>query len=517
MKQVELENRILELLDGQASAAQVLELEEILKADPEARSVYRSLSRLHSALCVRYEAAAEVQAVLPIAPFQSSQNEKPKRVLPWILAAAAAVAIAVLVLSKNSGGANSVPYQLSPGSVCQVTYPDGVKGPEGHFLVDGAYVELLGGNFECSLANGVHLVVEGPAEFTLANQDLVLLNQGNAWFDVPEVAKGFSVRTHEVDVVDLESEFGVLALSDAPDQIHVLRGSVIATTRIGTRSSEVLTAGQARVVNHDGSLKTLPPTPGRFQKALSGKIPYLHFGLDGIGVNGEIQVDGSMPGASSIKARLISEDSASHFIPGPVGQAISFSSGSGAWINTDWPGLSGKAPRSIAFWFKIDPGAQQTDTFPAAIAWGNPDNHFNRKWKIWFPRDPDNGQLRACISFGADRYYDPARLDDGSWHHLTAIYTGKTHEDGTPDCLLYLDGVLSKPEHRFGPDGPPVMRNVDTQTGGPGNGPLRIGYGIYAGLPTFQGSLDEIYIYQGVIDEKTIRSLSSNGHPSDGK
>ncbi|MBK1881310.1 hypothetical protein JIN85_02720 [Luteolibacter pohnpeiensis] len=515
MKREDLESRILELLDGNASVERAAELEQILRSDPQARSVYRTLSRLHSALGARYEGKAEVETIFP-ARFQRSTPSTSRWLLGGSIAAAAVLMIAFLMFRKGPAVSDAVAYRLSPGAVCEVSYANGSKASHGDNLSNGAQVNLLGGSFECSLRNGAHLVIEGPAEFYLQDQNHLVLERGVGWFQIPQTAKGFSVSTNELEVIDQGSEFGVLSLSKGPDQVHVLSGKVALTTRIGSRTSEVLTAGQVRVVNHDGTLLPLPPNPGRFRSTLPGEMPYLYFNFDKVDRTGKIQVEGNLPGANVIQAHLIGDDPTSRLVPGAVGNAISFGEGEGAWIDTNWSGFNGNTPRSAAFWFKFEKDAQKTGLVPAAIAWGDPDNHFNRKWKVWFPRDSGDGELHACISFGGDRFYDSHVLDDGHWHHLAAIYTGKTHEDGLPDCSLYLDGELCKLEHQFGAGGKPYTNTVDTLTGGPGDGPLRMGYGITPDLPKFEGMLDEIYIYQGVIDEKIINSLRAAGPPVGG-
>jgi hypothetical protein len=202
---------------------------------------------------------------------------------------------------------------------------------------------------------------------------------------------------------------------------------------------------------------------------------------------------------------------ASGVIPGVVGNAISLN-GEGDCIQTDWPGFSGDTPRSVAFWFRIPPGAHSGTEFPAVVGWGSRENRSNGKWKIWFTRNHKDGELLPGISFGADDYYCETPVDDGHWHHLVAIFTGPALSDGSPECSLYLNGNRKPLVHHFGPEGPPESREVQTVTTGPEAHPLSIGFGLRPKVPTLHADLDELQLFEGAIPEQAILDLYEKGH-----
>jgi len=365
------------------------------------------------------------------------------------------------------------------------------------------------GCVEFTFESGVSCIVKGPADLTLLEENSLRLDRGSSWFHVPTKAVGFQVQTPELEVVDLGTEFGVISQPDENDEVHVLKGRVALTALLGRKEEVILEAGQARTVNFVGRLSQTAVRPEAFLTELPSSLPSISISFDDL-VGDQLSVTGSHPDATSIEARLVSSTPASCVIPGVVGNAIAFN-GKGDWIQTDWPGFSGDTPRSVAFWFRIPPGAHSASHFPAVVGWGSLENHYNGKWKVWFTRNNDDGELLPGISLGADDYFCETPVDDGHWHHLVAIFNGPAIADEMPECSLYLDGTSRPLLHHFGPEGPPASREVQTVTSGPHANPMAIGFGLDTKVPTLQADLDELQLFEGVIPEQTILELYEMG------
>jgi hypothetical protein len=102
----------------------------------------------------------------------------------------------------------------------------------------------------------------------------------------------------------------------------------------------------------------------------------------------------------------------------------------------------------------------------------------------WYFRDSSNhtwdGSLCTLAVAGAN---------DGQWHHVAFVVDG--------DARLYLDGVRGATQPWVGSAGP----TTTTQ-------PVSLGRYAGASTPYFQGSIDEVRIYDRALSEDEIRSLA---------
>lgn len=136
--------------------------------------------------------------------------------------------------------------------------------PRGLALEPGSRLMIEHGTVELDFASGVRSVVRGPAAFTMERDDLIKLDQGRAWFDVPSGAVGFQVITPDLVLTDLGTRFGVISQSKGDDQAHVFTGKVELLNRRGGKSKVELVAGQARVAEAGGTWREVPPDPDSF-------------------------------------------------------------------------------------------------------------------------------------------------------------------------------------------------------------------------------------------------------------
>lgn len=98
----------------------------------------------------------------------------------------------------------------------------GTSLPAGSLAIAAGRLSLL-------LASGVELTLDGPARFDLCTDMHVLLHEGKLSAVVPEPARGFLVESQGLRVVDLGTEFEVVAPPSGKPEVAVLRGSVEAS------------------------------------------------------------------------------------------------------------------------------------------------------------------------------------------------------------------------------------------------------------------------------------------------
>jgi hypothetical protein len=138
-------------------------------------------------------------------------------------------------------------------------------------IANGEPLVLASGAAELKLRQGVTLVIEGPAEWTIDGNNRATLTRGKLLATVPKRAIGFVVKTPTTEIVDLGTEFGVEVSEQGETRTHVFRGeirldqSVVASATAA--KSITLTAGQAVRVDRSGSTTFIEPlasTPAQF-------------------------------------------------------------------------------------------------------------------------------------------------------------------------------------------------------------------------------------------------------------
>ena len=96
----------------------------------------------------------------------------------------------------------------------------------GAILREGDSLELSAGEIQLSVGYGAEILAKGPLSLTFLSHDCVKLNRGDIAVQVAEWAKGFTVATSAMDVVDLGTTFTVSASPKKGVETRVLKGLV---------------------------------------------------------------------------------------------------------------------------------------------------------------------------------------------------------------------------------------------------------------------------------------------------
>ena len=97
--------------------------------------------------------------------------------------------------------------------------------PHAHLRM-GQRIRLASGFLEITFADGAKVTLEGPAAFQVKSRGAGTLEHGQLAAYVPPAAKGFTVHTDMVSVVDLGTEFGVGVDGDKSVEVATFTGSV---------------------------------------------------------------------------------------------------------------------------------------------------------------------------------------------------------------------------------------------------------------------------------------------------
>jgi len=185
-------------------------------------------------------------------------------------------------------------------------------------------------------------------------------------------------------------------------------------------------------------------------------------------------------------------------VPGIIGQAYEFDDDPdhNTYIVADSSFEPGTGPFAVSVWFKTD------EVNPAGWIFSthNTDNWYAPTYALLLGRD---GTLTfrtndAPALHRQDLHSENFGWNDGQWHHVVI----ERDTDGRKD--LWVDGSLEASEYYS-------SQNIIC-----GNHPFTIGANAYYNWNydrSFQGTIDDLRIYEGVLTEDDIRGLFGQGVP----
>ena len=281
------------MCDGTITADDAAQLDALLTSDAGAREFYNNYMFLHGELYSQ-NAAGECGLdslelrVEGLEPEVASRGDAPKKWLNWLAMAAAIVGVAAVsswatrsLLIPQPQIAEGTPTAVAPPgkSVARVTatrncsWATGSDIGYGAKLAPGQRLDLSTGLVEVTFDDGAVVVLEGPATFDVESPGRAQLLEGRLAAVVPERARGFEVVTSRLNVVDLGTEFGVMAESAGATEVHVFRGLVKAQlldeTGHKVRTVELNTAEAARIEPAAAMVARIPARDEEFVRTLS--------------------------------------------------------------------------------------------------------------------------------------------------------------------------------------------------------------------------------------------------------
>ncbi len=132
----------------------------------------------------------------------------------------------------------------------------------GQALYEGETISLQQGKARISVGFGAEIVADAPCSLTFLASDRIHLHQGNVAVDVAPWAKGFTVVTEEMDIVDLGTTFTVSASPGIKSETTVLKGVVRvhpSKVRDEQRRGLLVTEGQQVSIDENGLLTNVNP------------------------------------------------------------------------------------------------------------------------------------------------------------------------------------------------------------------------------------------------------------------
>jgi ferric-dicitrate binding protein FerR (iron transport regulator) len=524
---LELNDLCNAVIDETINAKQKARLTEWLANSVEARRFYvRALGQSASL----YSYASEMQSE-PVHAGSSRSNIIPVA-FQWRAGALAAAAAVVIVFwgfnrpkpaaPTSEPAADESVAQLTASKNCQWANKTGVQ--PGERMRKGQRIEIASGVAEVTFDSGARVVLQGPASLEFNSAWEATLHSGILKASVPPEATGFRVSASAVDVVDLGTEFTMIADASGATDVLVLKGAVEATQQhAADRQTILLHEKESRHFAHTGISEvddsqqkferyTQPVPLDRFAPATG----YVHWSFD--------ESDGSQIKADRAGVPLKGYDAR---LNGPE-DVISEARTEGRWqralkldgqvfAKAAFPGLSGDSPRTVAFWVKVPQDALLSDAY-AMVAWRAESKKLgSRPVHICWNRNPAEGTVGVLrTDYGGGYALGATPLRDGRWHQITVVFV-PGEDTGTPvEVKQYVDGRLEGEGNPSPPGGrgsapPPSAEEIASV-----NDTLWLGCRLGATGPRkerFRGEMDELFIADRSLEPREIVQLMKDNLP----
>jgi hypothetical protein len=284
------------MCDGTISVDDSGQLDSLLTTDEDARRFYNNYMFLHAELYSQH-AAVGASRESRVACYEQGRVEgrEPESVLSlsrkrfsWLAIAAGLIGVAVasswatyaMMGRGNVGPVAQNAADENAADVARITatrncmWGDVTKNLGfGSKLGSGQRLELATGLVEITFNDGAVVVLEGPASFDVSSPGRAQLHEGRLAAVVPERAHGFEVATARMNVVDLGTEFGLMAEAEGTAEIHVFNGLVKAQLLDEkghqVRTMELNTAEGARIEPASAFVARIPARDDEFVRTLS--------------------------------------------------------------------------------------------------------------------------------------------------------------------------------------------------------------------------------------------------------
>ena len=498
-----LEQALQDLEDGTLEAEDHWWLMSQLRENPEVRRAYREHMALAAGLHGLAEAwAPEHEDPAPLTPIPAWQRLSRKT----IMAAAALLALLAVATSFLVIRAGRLPpASVTAGAETVWEYSSGGIGPNGEFM-PGTRLLVDRGSVEIVTRAETRIFVEGPATLEISDPTRVNISNGKAWFESRAGGKDLTVVTERLRANGSGARFGV-AVSTARDRIQVESGQLQVESKQPGIPATTLGPGQAASADLVGRSTRLPVDPGLFLENLPKETAFIHWSFDEEKAGTFPATSQGLDSAAIRVSGFKGETIAPRLTPGAFGSGLDLTAAD-AFAESDFPGISGSGPRTVALWIKGRPIARRaTDTFinytPSVVMWGD-DSIEGGSWT-----------LRAhCITgiigtqWGTNGFITAGKIGsqnvlDGQWHHIACVFTGEVTATGEVEVRHFIDGERAVTTWAT------MGVGVDTQVGSKPSTRLRLAFdGKMSGGPgNVPVMVDELFIIRSALSDAQIKNL----------
>ncbi|MDP3071193.1 MAG: LamG-like jellyroll fold domain-containing protein [Opitutaceae bacterium] len=376
-------------------------------------------------------------------------------------------------------------------------------------------LELTAGLAEITFDSGARVTIEGPATLAIASAWGGTLHRGTLKASVPPEAIGFQISHPAVEVVDLGTEFTMIADGRGAAEVLVLKGEVEAAPRSGGAESILLreresrrfaASGVSEVTDRERKFALLHEPLLLDRVTLATRL--VHWSFD--------EADGAL--LRAVSTGMPNDSSHAQVYGAAPGEAVRVEGRRDRALRLDGeryaraavPGLSSGGPHTIAFWVRVPEDAPLSEAY-SIVTWATRSKKLgNRHAGINWNRDRTEGPLGALrTDFRGGHAIGSTSLRDGRWHHIAVCFVPGEDQPGTPVRVRhYVDGQLEGgttfASRAPGPavEEDPALADI-----------VWIGRRLGPSGPRterFRGDLDELFIADRVLEPHEIVSLMND-------
>jgi len=271
----DFDDAVAAICHGLPSGEQAAALNELLRANANARDEYILRLELHTRLASEedlfvslsaeaandapgLELVTEGSARSELAPGKSARRRK-----LWAFGIAAGFAL-FAVAGWWKGRTSIATVAAAPTSravamldqTVEARWSTGQDSPRLGAPLDPGWLRLKSGLAQIVFYSGARVVLEGPVEIRLISPRHAWCGRGKISAEVPPEARGFRIETPQGFATDLGTSFG-LEVGKQGTELHVFKGSV--TWQASARSEEqVLSAGTGAVIEEAQAPRVIP-------------------------------------------------------------------------------------------------------------------------------------------------------------------------------------------------------------------------------------------------------------------
>jgi ferric-dicitrate binding protein FerR (iron transport regulator) len=516
------------VVDGTITEKQKAELSRWLLTSRRARQYYIRTMGLSASL---YNYASEMQAEAPDVFTPRPQISLAAILFRWLAPLGAATAIVVVgfwLAGLNRAGSKAPDdesvAQLTASKECQ--WAGGTTLAPGARLHKGQEIELIRGFAEVTFDSGARVLLEGPTKLEVDSAWAAVLKRGTLKANVPHEAIGFNVVAATVSVVDLGTEFTMIADATGATDLLVLKGAVEASPQNSTNQQSILLHTDESLRFADSGISGVNDSKEKFAR-YTQNVPLDHFAPPTQYVHWSFnETEGKKLHADSsslplsgydlaLKSAGYKADVAATHVDGRWQGAIEFDGHD--YAKGAFPGLSGNSPRTVAFWVKIPTNAELSDAY-AMVAWRAESKKFAaRPVHICWNRNPAEGTIGVLrTDYGGGFALGTTSLRDGLWHHIAVAFVPGENINTPVQVKQYVDGRLEG-EGYPSPPGEKMMETMASMDD-PAmvNDMLWLGCRLGLSGPRkdhFRGALDELFIANRALEPQEIVELMKNNQP----
>jgi hypothetical protein len=201
---------------------------------------------------------------------EANRRRRPARrtFIGWVgsLAAILIVGGAATLWWTETPPDNPAPFDVAVAEVVEegsVVWSENTTALQPDRMIYPGRLEFEAGQLTLRFRSGATVSFRGASSIQIESDMLVRLDRGQATAQVPHWAKGFTIETADVEVVDLGTQFGVMASGDGATDVVIFEGEVDVKPTGGTRNVQRrLIQGQAARIDSDGAINRIAEVHG---------------------------------------------------------------------------------------------------------------------------------------------------------------------------------------------------------------------------------------------------------------